>query len=91
MIPFFLFPQAACLPPLQWDDELAEVAQVWADQCAVIMYGGPGGYPGIHHDRGAQRATSRYLAAQFTDYKSSSTRELYLTVLGFAGFLPRLG
>ena len=26
-------PAAVSLPPLQWDDELATVAQRWADQC----------------------------------------------------------
>ena len=56
--------QISCLPPLQWDDELAEVAQVWSDQCAMIMYpdqaGVPGLYPKIFHEKSVQRATSKY-------------------------------
>ena len=50
---------AACLPPLQWDSELAEVAQVWADQCALILYRGQD-YPKILHEKSSQRTTSQF-------------------------------
>ena len=51
--------QVSCLPPLQWDSELAEVAQVWADQCAMILYRGQD-YPKILHEKSYQRTTSRF-------------------------------
>ena len=55
----------SCLPPLEWDDELAEVAQVWSDQCAMILYPGQssgrnGLYPKIFHEKSIQRSTSKY-------------------------------
>jgi hypothetical protein len=28
----------SCTHRLQWDDDLAEAAQVWADQCAMVEY-----------------------------------------------------
>ena len=49
----------SCLPPLQWDDELAEVAQVWADQCAMILYKDLD-YPKILHEKSVQRTTSQF-------------------------------
>ena len=49
----------SCLPPLQWDDELAEVAQVWADQCALILYQDLD-YPKILHEKSVQRTTSQF-------------------------------
>ena len=65
--------QVSCLPPLQWDSELAEVAQVWADQCASVIYrhGGVGGkvgnggdlYPLLFHERGIERATKKFQSA----------------------------
>ena len=52
--------QVACLPPLKWDDELAEVAQIWADQCAMIIYPGGRGFPRIFHEKSSQRTTSKF-------------------------------
>ena len=51
--------QVSCLPPLQWDEELAEVAQVWADQCALILYRGRD-YPKVLHEKSYQRTTSQF-------------------------------
>lgn len=51
--------QVSCLPPLQWDSELADVAQVWADQCAMILYRGQD-YPKILHEKSYQRTTSQF-------------------------------
>ena len=31
-------PKAGCMWPLQWDPDLARVAQKWADQCAQVDY-----------------------------------------------------
>ena len=31
-------PKAGCMGPVVWDDELARVAQKWADQCANVDY-----------------------------------------------------
>jgi len=31
-------PKAGCMGPVVWDDELARVAQKWADQCADVDY-----------------------------------------------------
>ena len=46
-----------------WDDELAEVAQIWADQCAnVIYFHASDIYPRIFHERGFERTTSRFNA-----------------------------
>ncbi len=58
--------QRACLPPLEWDPELAEVAQVWADQCAIIVYR-PGLYPKVFHEKSLQRSTRRYVSLQKCD------------------------
>ena len=45
----------------RWDDELAEVAQIWADQCAHVAYfHNSKTYPRIFHERGLERATSRF-------------------------------
>ena len=54
--------QEACLPPLAWDSELAEVAQVWADQCSMISYPSMGatGFPRVFHEKSSQRSTSRF-------------------------------
>ncbi len=60
----------------RWDDELSEVAQIWSDQCAGVLYapelaqlldGGAGAraadfYPHLAHERSAQRATERFRA-----------------------------
>ena len=44
-----------------WDEELAEVAQIWADQCAnVIYFHNSDMYPRIFHERGFERTTSRF-------------------------------
>ena len=32
--------RADCIPTFTWDDDLAEAAQVWADQCAMVEYNG---------------------------------------------------
>ena len=46
-----------------WDDELAEVAQIWADQCANVIYFHQSDiYPRIFHERGFERTTSRFNA-----------------------------
>ena len=57
----------------RWDSELARVAQVWADQCASVIYrhGGVGGkvgnggdlYPLLFHERGIERATKKFQSA----------------------------
>ena len=48
----------------RWDDELAEVAQIWADQCANVIYkhglGDP--YPKLYHERASERVTSQFLS-----------------------------
>ena len=45
----------------RWDEELAEVAQIWADQCAnVIYFHNSDLYPRIFHERGFERTTSRF-------------------------------
>lgn len=47
-----------------WDDELAEVAQIWADQCAnVVYFPNSDIYPRIFHERGFERTTSRFNSA----------------------------
>lgn len=47
-----------------WDDELAEVAQIWADQCAnVVYFHNSDIYPRIFHERGFERTTSRFNSA----------------------------
>ena len=42
---------------------MAEVAQVWADQCASVVYLHNSGdmYPKLFHERGLERVTSRFL------------------------------
>ena len=55
---------------LRWDSELARVAQVWADQCASVIYrhGGLGNkvtnggdlYPLLFHEKGIERATEKF-------------------------------
>ena len=58
--------QVSCLPPLEWDDGLAEVAQIWSDQCAMILYPGKTDgaprtrYPKIFHEKSVQRTTSKF-------------------------------
>ena len=50
-----------CVPKLQWDDELADVAQAWADQCALVEYvptdasPSPGKPRRLFHDRRSLR------------------------------------
>ena len=47
----------------RWDDELSEVAQVWADQCASVIYEHKSdSYPKIFHERGSERMTSMFSA-----------------------------
>ena len=44
----------------RWDDELAEVAQIWADQCTGVMY--------QHHNSGLFKdynATKNYFGYYF--------------------------
>ena len=56
--------------PFRWDSELARVAQVWADQCASVIYrhdgksGNSGGdlYPLLFHEKGIERATAKFNA-----------------------------
>ena len=46
-----------------WDEELAEVAQVWADQCANVLYlHSSDNYPKLFHERGLERITSKFMA-----------------------------
>ena len=53
-----------CLFFCRWDDELAEVAQIWADQCANVVYFPTSDiYPRIFHERGFERTTSRFNSA----------------------------
>ena len=52
--------QASCLPSLEWDDELAQVGQVWADQCAMVFYPKTNPFPKIFHEKSGQRTTSRF-------------------------------
>lgn len=45
----------------RWDEELAEVAQIWADQCAnVVYFHQSDAYPRIFHERGYERTTSKF-------------------------------
>ena len=48
----------------RWDPELARVAQVWADQCAGVLYLPHNGdaYPRLFHERGVERVTERFQA-----------------------------
>jgi len=40
---------------------LSEIAQVWADQCAEVVYPpNPGFYPKLFHERGSERMTTRF-------------------------------
>jgi hypothetical protein len=42
---------------------LSEVAQVWADQCASVIYEhSSDSYPKIFHERGSERMTSQFNA-----------------------------
>ncbi|CAB4058840.1 CRISP [Lepeophtheirus salmonis] len=43
-----------------WDNDLAEVAQIWADQCANVIYGHNDMYPKIFHERGMDRTTKNF-------------------------------
>lgn len=47
------YPPAANMVQLQWDDEMADVAQAWADQC--IRRG-----EGLRHDKLENRFTSKF-------------------------------
>eukprot|EP00095_Tigriopus_kingsejongensis_P010173 maker-scaffold202_size261857-snap-gene-1.20 protein:Tk10173 transcript:maker-scaffold202_size261857-snap-gene-1.20-mRNA-1 annotation:"va5_rhybr ame: full" len=45
----------------KWDDELARIAQIWADQCAsVIYFHGSDMYPKVFHERGTERTTEAF-------------------------------
>ena len=49
----------SCVPLLQWDQELAEIAQAWADQCALVEYETNAKQPKrLYHDPSVQRARS---------------------------------
>lgn len=37
-------------PPLQWDDDLAESAQIWADGCRGLTHSGSGENLGIGYE-----------------------------------------
>ena len=52
-------PIAGCMRPLQWDPELARVAQKWADQCVNVDYRGDKKRkdPHLFHDKHGQRKT----------------------------------
>ena len=53
-----------CVPLFRWDDGLAEIAQAWADQCALVEYNGSGKSPKrLHHDPKSDRARAIELAS----------------------------
>ena len=42
---------------MQWDEDLAEMAQAWADQCALVEYSSGGQQPKrLFHDARAKRS-----------------------------------
>ena len=42
--------------PTQWDEDLSEMAQAWADQCALVEYSSGGQQPKrLFHDARAKR------------------------------------
>ena len=42
---------------MQWDEDLAEMAQAWADQCALVEYSSGGQLPKrLFHDARAKRS-----------------------------------
>ena len=42
--------------PAQWDEDLSEMAQAWADQCALVEYNSGGQQPKrLFHDARAKR------------------------------------
>ena len=42
---------------MQWDEDLAEMAQAWADQCALVEYNSGGHQPKrLFHDARAKRS-----------------------------------
>eukprot|EP00095_Tigriopus_kingsejongensis_P004672 maker-scaffold1703_size30640-snap-gene-0.8 protein:Tk04672 transcript:maker-scaffold1703_size30640-snap-gene-0.8-mRNA-1 annotation:"venom allergen 3-like" len=53
---------SSCVPLFQWDPDLAQVAQAWADQCALVEYhddiGGQKRPKQLHHDHRDQRLVS---------------------------------
>ncbi|XP_040567740.2 LOW QUALITY PROTEIN: SCO-spondin-like [Lepeophtheirus salmonis] len=55
-------PKAGCMGPLQWDPELARVAQKWADQCAEVDYKEDikRKDPLLYHDKHANRKIDRF-------------------------------
>ena len=54
-------PIAGCMRPLQWDPELARVAQKWADQCVEVDYRGDKQRkdPYLFHDKHGLRKTGK--------------------------------
>ena len=46
---------------MQWDEDLAEMAQAWADQCALVEYssGGSQQPKRLFHDARAKRSVGR--------------------------------
>ena len=55
-------PIAGCMQPLQWDPELARVAQKWADQCTDVDYRGDAKRkdPFLFHDKHGERKTGQW-------------------------------
>ncbi len=45
---------SGCVPILHWDETLAEMAQAWADQCALVQYSGEERKPKLFHDEGRE-------------------------------------
>ena len=62
-------PIAGCMRPLQWDPELARVAQKWADQCVNVDYKGDKKRkdPFLFHDKHADRKTGQFKNARPID------------------------
>jgi hypothetical protein len=47
-----------CVPLFQWDEDLAEIAQAWADQCALVEYTSSSSHAQpkrLHHDQKSDR------------------------------------
>ena len=55
-------PIAGCMKPLQWDPELARVAQKWSDQCVDVDYQGDlkRKDPKLFHDLHGNRKIEKY-------------------------------
>ena len=57
---------------------MSEVAQIWADQCANVIYQHSSDtYPKIFHERGSERMTSRFNSPPGKDNK-----QLIFRILG---------